>query len=61
MLGVRNLDPKQDPSFVTMMSGIVSVDHKISPWVILTKSKNFGEERSDERDMMPSVKFAAFS
>jgi hypothetical protein len=28
--------------FDTMRSGIVSVNHKMSPWLILMRSKNFG-------------------
>jgi hypothetical protein len=42
VLGVGNCDPKQSSRFVTMKSGIVSVNHKMSPWVLLRKSKIFG-------------------
>jgi hypothetical protein len=43
VLVVGNCDPKQSNSLGTMRSGIVSVNHKISLWVILIRSNNLGK------------------
>jgi hypothetical protein len=59
VLGVGNCDPKLINRFGTMRSGIVTVNHKMSPWVILIRSKTFGEGPWDGRDKMLSVKIVS--